>query len=51
MRLRTLGGLSLEGTTFTRPRPLLLLAYLALEGGTDHDIRMFRIDRFEGVTA
>lgn len=32
MELRTLGALSLEGSTFTRPKPLLLLAYLALEG-------------------
>jgi predicted ATPase len=30
--LRTLGGLRLESTNFTRPKPLLLLAYLALEG-------------------
>jgi predicted ATPase len=30
--LRTLGGLSLEGVTFTRPKPLLLLTYLSLEG-------------------
>jgi WD40 repeat protein len=32
MRLHTLGGLSLEGSDFRRPKPLLLLAYLALEG-------------------
>jgi predicted ATPase len=32
MLLRTLGGLKLESATFTRPKPLLLLAYLALEG-------------------
>jgi predicted ATPase len=30
--LHTLGGLSLEGTSFTRPKPLLLLTYLSLEG-------------------
>jgi DNA-binding SARP family transcriptional activator len=30
--LCTLGGLSLEGTSFTRPKPLLLLTYLSLEG-------------------
>jgi predicted ATPase len=30
--LRTLGALTLEGSTFHRPKPLLLLAYLALEG-------------------
>ena len=32
MRVRTLGGLALEGARFTRPKPLLMLAYLALEG-------------------
>jgi hypothetical protein len=31
-QLRTLGGLSLESSSFTRPKPLLLLTYLALEG-------------------
>lgn len=32
MRLSTLGGLRLDGSEFTRPKPLLLLTYLALEG-------------------
>ena len=32
MLLRTLGGLELLGTTFARPKPLLLLCFLALEG-------------------
>lgn len=32
MRLRTLGGLTLEGSTFVRPESLLLLCYLSLEG-------------------
>lgn len=32
MRLRTLGGLRLEGSDFARPKPLLLLTYLAVEG-------------------
>ena len=32
MRLRTLGELSLEGVTFKRAKPLLLLSYLAVEG-------------------
>ncbi|WP_221091485.1 tetratricopeptide repeat protein [Deinococcus aquaedulcis] len=32
MRLRTLGGLSFEGSSLGRPKPLLLLAYLTLEG-------------------
>src|SRR5690606_24070875 len=33
--LRTLGGLTLEGTGLTRPKPLLLLAYLCLEGPSE----------------
>ncbi len=32
MRLLTLGRLGLSGAAFTRPKPLMLLAYLALEG-------------------
>ena len=32
MRLRTLGELTLEGSSFKRAKPLLLLAYLAIEG-------------------
>jgi DNA-binding SARP family transcriptional activator len=32
MRLRTLGGLELKDSPFHRPKTLLLLAYLALEG-------------------
>ena len=32
MRLRTLGKLTLEGAAFKRAKPLLLLAYLAVEG-------------------
>lgn len=35
MQLRTLGRLKLEGTDFGRPKPLLLLMYLALEGAKD----------------
>ncbi len=35
MLLRTLGGLRLEGAAFGRPKPLLLLAYLAMEGPRD----------------
>jgi tetratricopeptide (TPR) repeat protein len=30
--LRTLGGLNLEGASLTRPKPLLMLAYVCLEG-------------------
>lgn len=32
MRIRALGGMELEGSRITRPKPLLLLTYLALEG-------------------
>ena len=32
MRLKTLGGLTLETGEFSRPKPLLLLAYLSVEG-------------------
>lgn len=32
MTLKTLGGLGLAGSSFARPKPLLLLAYLSLEG-------------------
>ena len=35
MQLVTLGGLRLEGAAFTRPKPLLLLTYLTLEGPRD----------------
>lgn len=35
MNLLTLGGLELTGTAIARPKPLLLLAYLALEGSRD----------------
>lgn len=32
MRLRTLGNLQVEASSFKRPKPLLLLSYLAVEG-------------------
>ena len=35
MRLKTLGGLALEPSGFGRPKPLLLLAYLAVEGAKE----------------
>jgi tetratricopeptide (TPR) repeat protein len=41
--LITLAGLRLEGVGFTRPKPLLLLAYLALEGSRE---RRFLRDLF-----
>ena len=34
MHLQILGGLALEGSGFNRPKPLLMLAYLAIEGPT-----------------
>jgi predicted ATPase len=35
MYLRTLGDLRLEGSSYNQRKPLLLLAYLAVEGSTD----------------
>ena len=35
MHLNTLGGLVLEGSNFTRVKPLILLSYLAVEGSKD----------------
>ncbi len=35
MYLQTLGALELQDVTYTRPKSLLLLSYLALEGGRD----------------
>lgn len=35
MRLKTLGSVVLEDSSFTRVKPLLLLSYLVLEGGKD----------------
>jgi hypothetical protein len=35
--LRTLGALHLDGSPITRPKPLVLLAYLAHEGPTDRE--------------
>lgn len=37
LTLRTLGALHLVGSPVTRPKPLLLLAYLAHEGPTDRE--------------
>ncbi|WP_174369156.1 AAA family ATPase [Deinococcus sp. JMULE3] len=37
MQLKVLGQLALTGAVFTRPKPLLLLAYLALEGPTTRE--------------
>jgi predicted ATPase len=34
MQLRTMGELSLLGSAFRRPKPLLLLAYVSIEGAT-----------------
>jgi tetratricopeptide (TPR) repeat protein len=35
MRLKTFGGVVLEGSSFTRIKPLILLSYLAVEGSKD----------------
>src|SRR5690606_20730523 len=47
MRLKTLGGLSVEGSAFTRPVPLLLLAYVRLRGNESrqHLGNVFFIDK------
>ncbi len=52
--MRTLGGLELEGPGFTRPKPLLLLAYLTLNGSSDrhHVARLFfsdDVDRMQSL--
>ncbi len=53
MRLRTLGGLKLEASDFQRPKPLLLLAYLAVEGAKDrrHLAEFFWSDASEPATS
>ena len=53
MRLQTLGGLKLEASDFQRPKPLLLLAYLALEGAKDrrHLAEFFWSDASEPATS
>ncbi|MEX2536979.1 MAG: tetratricopeptide repeat protein [Trueperaceae bacterium] len=48
MHLRTLGGAALVGSSFSRPKPLLLLAYLALEGAKS---RRFVSELFWGEAA
>lgn len=50
MRLRTLGGLRLEGTPFRRQKPLLLLAYLAMAGPTPRRrlVELFWADAADG---
>ncbi|UCH24528.1 MAG: hypothetical protein JSV66_11285 [Trueperaceae bacterium] len=50
MFLRTLGGLELEGMEFRRPKSLLLLAYLALEGPQErgHLAELFFADSSKG---
>ena len=35
MVLKTFGNLSLEGSSFSQHKPLLLLTYLAIEGATE----------------
>jgi predicted ATPase len=48
MIVRTLGGLHLDGETFSRPKPLLVLCYVALEG---RQPRRHLADLFFGDTA
>jgi tetratricopeptide (TPR) repeat protein len=55
MRLRTLGGVALDEAEFSRPKPLLLLSYLALEGRQDrrHVAELFwpeAADRMKSLT-
>ena len=38
MQLKTFGKVKLEGSGFSRPKPLLLLAYLTLEGAQTRDM-------------
>ncbi len=53
MRLQTLGGLRLEPSDFHRPKPLLLLAYLAIEGAKDrrHLAELFWPEASEPATS
>ena len=53
MRLQTLNGLRLEGADFHRPKPLLLLAYLAVEGAKDrhHLAELFWPEASEPATS
>ena len=53
MRLQTLGGLRLENSDFGRPKPLLLLAYLAVEGAKDrrHLAELFWPEASEPATS
>lgn len=53
MQLQTLGGLALQGSSFGRPKPLLLLTYLALEGAKDrhHLAELFWPDAAEPLNS
>ena len=53
MRLRTLGKLALESVDFPRPKLLLLLAYLAIEGSKEkrHLYELFWSDASDPATS
>jgi predicted ATPase len=53
MRLTMLGGLGLESGSFNRPKPLLLLAYLAVEGAKEkrHLYELFWPDAADQATS
>ena len=53
MRLNILGGLGLESAPFNRPKPLLLLAYLAVEGAKEkrHLYELFWPDAADQATS
>jgi DNA-binding SARP family transcriptional activator len=53
MRLTMLGGLALESASFHRPKPLLLLAYLAVEGAKEkrHLYELFWPDAADQATS
>lgn len=53
MRLKTLGQLELEGSSFTRKKPLLLLTYLVLEGPQErhHLAELFWPEAAEPMTS
>jgi len=53
VQLQTLGGLALHGSSLGRPKPLLLLTYLALEGAKDrhHLAELFWPDAAEPMNS
>ncbi len=53
VKLQTLGGLALQGSSLRRPKPLLLLTYLVLEGAKDrhHLAELFWPDAAEPLNS